>query len=323
MLDGLPKISVLVITYNQEDLIKRAIDSLLAQKDYIYEICVSDDCSKDRTWDILQEYSAKYPGLFVLNRNEPNVGIFENIEKTWTMPTGDIIYQLSGDDECGEGWFKEVVEYIRDNNIDYKNEMFCIYGDYKCIYPNGDSLLFKNDAITSGIDPVRLAIRKYIGNRSSCYSINVLKKFSKVSKGRSYEAEGAQDRLLQLYSEKNYYCPHLGNVYYTGIGVNRHLSPSDIVEVFDKGVKYNQEVLQNLGYPFNSKEIYYMQYYIVKNKFIYQKSISNLFKSLALYIKAFDWTFKMENFRLPIYVFAIRRRLPHKQPIECIVSHNI
>ena len=95
MIEGIPRISVLVITYNQEDVISRAIDSLLLQRDYIYEICVSDDCSKDRTWDILQDYSAKHPGLFVLNRNDPNVGIFENIEKTWTMPTGDIIYQSS------------------------------------------------------------------------------------------------------------------------------------------------------------------------------------------------------------------------------------
>ena len=122
MIDGIPKISVLVITYNQEDVIRRAIDSLLVQKDYIYEICVSDDCSKDRTWNILKEYSEKYPGLFVLNRNNPNIGIFENIEKTWTMPTGEIIYQLSGDDACGEGWrlYPESHHFFLSKNFDGK-----------------------------------------------------------------------------------------------------------------------------------------------------------------------------------------------------------
>ena len=39
-----------------------------------------------------------------------NVGIFENIEFTWTMPEGDLIYQLSGDDECGDGFFKAVLD---------------------------------------------------------------------------------------------------------------------------------------------------------------------------------------------------------------------
>ena len=114
---------------------------MLSQKDYIYEICVSDDCSPDRTWEVLQEYDRQYPGLFKLHQNHPNVGIFENIEYTWTMPTGDIIYQLSGDDECGKGWFKTVIEFIQNNNINYKEELFCIYGDYQAIYPNGDSFI--------------------------------------------------------------------------------------------------------------------------------------------------------------------------------------
>ena len=48
------KINVLIITYNQEDLIKRAIDSILCQKEYgLNKIVVSDDCSSDNTWNVL------------------------------------------------------------------------------------------------------------------------------------------------------------------------------------------------------------------------------------------------------------------------------
>ena len=120
-MNGFPKITVLIISYKQENLIKRAIDSLLQQKDYLYEICVSDDCSPDNTWEVLQEYSRQNPGLFKLHQNNPNVGIFENIEYSWTMPSGDLVYQLSGDDECPDGWFKSVVELIQKENIDYVN----------------------------------------------------------------------------------------------------------------------------------------------------------------------------------------------------------
>ena len=138
MIESIPRISVLIITYKQEKIIRRTLDSLISQRDYLYEICVSDDCSPDATWDILQDYSNKYPGLFKLNRNKENLMIFENIEKTWEMPTGDIIYQLAGDDTCGENYFQEIINFIYNNNIDYRNELFCIYGDYKCLYPNGD-----------------------------------------------------------------------------------------------------------------------------------------------------------------------------------------
>ena len=138
MIDGIPRISVLVITYRQENLIGRTLDSLLIQKDYLYEICVSDDCSPDNTWGVLQDYHKRYPDIIKLHRNNPNVGIFKNIECTWTMPTGDVINQIAGDDTTPDGWYKTVVEYILNSNIDYKNELFCIYGDYKAVYPSGD-----------------------------------------------------------------------------------------------------------------------------------------------------------------------------------------
>ena len=66
-----------------------------------------------------------------------------------------------------------MVDFIQVNGIDYKNELFCIYGDYRVLYPNGDSFVFKNDSVTKGIDPMRLSIRGIIGNRSSCFSSKV------------------------------------------------------------------------------------------------------------------------------------------------------
>ena len=140
MIEGIPRISVLVITYRQEGIVGRTLDSLLAQKDYLYEICVSDDCSPDHTWDVLLDYQKRYPDIIKLHRNEPNVGIFENTEQSWTMATGDVVNTIAGDDTTPDGWYKAVVEFIQQNNIDYKNELFCIYGDFKCIYPNGDSM---------------------------------------------------------------------------------------------------------------------------------------------------------------------------------------
>ena len=139
MLENIPKISVLVICYKQENVIRRAMDSLIAQKDYIYEICINDDKSPDKTWEILLEYQAKYPDLVKPVRNDPNLGIFQNIEATWKRPMGDMIYQLSGDDECGKDYFKHVVEFVLEKGIDYKNQAFCVYGDYVQINKNGQS----------------------------------------------------------------------------------------------------------------------------------------------------------------------------------------
>lgn len=307
MLENIPKISVLIVTYNQEELIKRAIDSLLNQKDYIYEICVSDDCSKDKTWDVLQDYSLKYPGLFVLNRNDPNVGIFENIERTWAMPTGDVIYQMAGDDECGKDWFKKVVNFIVDRKIDYKSELFCIYGDYKAIYPNGDSFIQNNKMAVSGISTLKMSLRNLIENRSTCYSINILKNFKSVHQGRSYIAESAQTRQLQTLSNTNYYIPKVGNIYYAQIGVSVSIS-GERKEQHVGRWDYLLSKLKEWGIHLDQCDLNYIEYRKAKE-------LGEKWHMIALYLKSFDWAIGLKGFQFRRVAFAILRRMPHSKPI--------
>lgn len=57
-------VSICCITYNQENYIKKALDSFLKQKtNFKYEIVIYDDASTDRTADIIKEYVMKYPNI--------------------------------------------------------------------------------------------------------------------------------------------------------------------------------------------------------------------------------------------------------------------
>lgn len=306
MIEGIPRISVLVITYNQEDIIKRTIDSLLSQREYIYEICVSDDCSKDKTWDILRDYSVKNPGLFVLNRNEPNIGIFENVEKTFEMPSGDIIYQLAGDDECGNGWFKAVIDFIKKKGLDYKKDLFCIYGDYRAIYPNGDSFVYTNKLV-SRYDPLRLVIRDLASSRSTCFSKRVLDCYGKVSKGRSYYVEAAQDRQLQMFSKDNYYLPIVGNVYYARVGVSTTIDSETKKERLMR-MNYFIDVAEKSGIQITDRDKAFMRYRmaIESGAFI---------ERIVQWIKSFDIELFFPIRRMRRIGFALVRRLPHKKTI--------
>lgn len=313
MIEGIPRISVLVITYKQEELIKRALNSLLAQKDYIYEICVSDDCSPDNTWGVLQEYDKEYPGLFKLHRHEQNVGIFPNVEYTWSMPTGDIIYHLAGDDECGEGWFKTVIEFIRDKSIDYKNELFCIYGDYKNCYPNGDSVVSKNNLIAKGFDPMKLSIRGLISPRSSCYSIQILKKYVKVSQGKSHISESALDKQRQLFSEKSYYIPKVGNIYYSKIGVSNSIDSS----VFEERAKINDyliEFLKSQNYNLDDSDIRALKR--MSPAAVFENPNHTIFGILKAMFGGYESKYGLRTLNLRHWLFAFVRRLPHKKPIH-------
>ena len=55
-------VSICCVAYKQENYIRQAIDSFLAQKtNFPFEIIVSDDASPDHTADIIREYELKYP----------------------------------------------------------------------------------------------------------------------------------------------------------------------------------------------------------------------------------------------------------------------
>lgn len=316
MKEGIPKISVLIICYKQEELIKRAIDSLLVQKDYLYEICVSDDCSPDNTWNVLLDYRSRYPELIKLNRNEPNVGIFENIERNWEMPTGDIVYQMAGDDEAVDGYFKSIIEFISEKNIDYKNELFCIYGDYMVKYPNGDSIIYHNSAVEEFHDVFRLALRGRICNRSACYSIHVLKLFDKVSQGRSHIVEHVQDRQLQLYAQKNYYIPCVGNIYYANIGISVHIN--DTIRQERLGIwPFTLDYLKNKGVQLCKSDINCIKLNMLYAKQRYgEQNVFDFIMRIWYRYGSKDKSFPQKRDRLKKIVFALRRRLPHKQSIH-------
>jgi glycosyltransferase involved in cell wall biosynthesis len=92
------KHSIIVICYNQENYIRKALDSVLCEQVKPYEIIIGDDCSTDGTIEILKEYKSKYPEIINLILNKNNLGIFENLNNVTPKATGDIISFLAGDD---------------------------------------------------------------------------------------------------------------------------------------------------------------------------------------------------------------------------------
>ena len=95
--DG-PLVSVFMPTYNHENFIAEAIESVLCQTYKNYEIVIGDDCSTDATWDIVTQYQNKYPEKIIAFRNEKNIGITNNCNKILRRCSGKYIAFTSGDD---------------------------------------------------------------------------------------------------------------------------------------------------------------------------------------------------------------------------------
>ena len=92
------KISVLIITYNQENLISKAIDSILNQTIIPEEIIISDDNSNDNSLMVMEKYQDMYPHLIRIHQTPKNLGIAGNIKFGASHCKEDVITLLSGDD---------------------------------------------------------------------------------------------------------------------------------------------------------------------------------------------------------------------------------
>ncbi|WP_289105350.1 glycosyltransferase family 2 protein [uncultured Bacteroides sp.] len=82
-----PLFSFLLITYNQEKYITDAFNSLINQTYRNYEIIISDDNSKDNTFEICKELTEKYNGdiRIILHRNIINKGIGGNFQQAYEL----------------------------------------------------------------------------------------------------------------------------------------------------------------------------------------------------------------------------------------------
>jgi len=95
-----PLVSILLIAYNQADVVADAVAGALAQTYSPLEILISDDCSPDGTFAAIEAAVRDYrgPHRVVLNRNARNVGISGHLSQLARMAHGELLVVAAGDD---------------------------------------------------------------------------------------------------------------------------------------------------------------------------------------------------------------------------------
>lgn len=109
------KISVAVITYNQEATIRQTLDSILMQKgDFDLELVIGEDCSSDNTLAICKDYAQRYPKQIKLLSGPKNLGITANYFRTLQACTGEYIGDIAGDDYyCDDHALEKQMLYLQ------------------------------------------------------------------------------------------------------------------------------------------------------------------------------------------------------------------
>lgn len=118
MSTSLPQVTFIVMCYNQEQYIREALEGAFSQNYEPLDILISDDCSRDRTFEIVQEMVSKYSGphKVICSQNEINIGIAAHLNKVNSAAKGELIVVAAGDDiSLSHRTGKIVAEYMASN----------------------------------------------------------------------------------------------------------------------------------------------------------------------------------------------------------------
>ena len=112
-----PLVTFIVIAYNQERFIREAVESAFSQTYSPLEIILSDDCSTDRTFEIMKEMAEAYKGQrkLILNKTPRNFGLCRHLDRILELSSGEIIIAGAGDDISEPNRTTVSVEIIQSN----------------------------------------------------------------------------------------------------------------------------------------------------------------------------------------------------------------
>lgn len=114
------RVSVAMATYNGEKYLREQLDSLYSQSIVPDEIVVCDDCSNDKTIEILEEYHQKNGLRYIVN--DLNLGVNKNFEKAIRMCSGSYVAICDQDDI----WFPKKIEILLNKMNEVENGMPCV-----------------------------------------------------------------------------------------------------------------------------------------------------------------------------------------------------
>lgn len=138
MSQSLPRVTFFLFAYNQADFIRDACEAALAQTYTPLEVILSDDCSSDETFQIMQDVVANYSGPHQvrLNRNDQNLGLIGHVNRAMEITESDLIVVAAGDDIS----LPERTEVIVKSYLEKKGQVFSIHSAVTKINVQGNEL---------------------------------------------------------------------------------------------------------------------------------------------------------------------------------------
>lgn len=116
---GRPLVTFALFAYNQERYIREAVEGAFSQTYRPLEIILSDDCSTDRTFEIMQEMAEAYDGPHNVRvvKTPGNLGVASHVLLRGREASGEIVVVAAGDDVSKPERTNEHVPLYADEDV--------------------------------------------------------------------------------------------------------------------------------------------------------------------------------------------------------------
>lgn len=175
-----PLVSVIIPTFNSEKYISDTIVSVQKQTYQNWEIVIVDDCSTDRTQDIILNFSKsdKRIKFYPLERNS-GAGIARDFAVS--KASGLYISFLDSDDLWKPEKLEKQLDFMKKNNSPFT------FSFYDCINEQGESLNIRIEA-PKNLSYRQLFFCNFVGNLTGIYDVDFFGKIpiSKIRKRQDW-----------------------------------------------------------------------------------------------------------------------------------------
>lgn len=121
MAESLPLVSLIIATYNHKKFVRETVAGALSQDYPNLEIVISDDCSPDGTFEILQDLTRGYSGphKLTVRKNDRNLGLVPHVNKLLSeFAHGEYVMFSGGDDVCLPQTVSFAIERMKAAGVD-------------------------------------------------------------------------------------------------------------------------------------------------------------------------------------------------------------
>ncbi|MDR2456991.1 MAG: glycosyltransferase family 2 protein, partial [Clostridiales Family XIII bacterium] len=121
--EELPLITVIVPAYNVEKYLDDCINSIIKQTYKNLEIIIINDCSSDKTGEIIDDFAKKDKRIISVH-NEKNIGLANTRSMSIKIAKGDYIFFVDSDDYVKDNIVEKLFFCLYENNCDIS---FCTF----------------------------------------------------------------------------------------------------------------------------------------------------------------------------------------------------